>query len=427
MKPTPPQTESVQALWRDYLATLGEKPESTGKKYTAWHFCETKESATELAALVLQGIKRATAGSVQEYECAGDPIPHVGELSVVTDGDGIARCVIRTTRIDIVAYRDVTAEFAHTEGEGDRSLEFWRRVHWEYYGRILEPHGLQPTEDMDVVCERFDVIYSPALVDPVESWNAKAKAWNEQVGEDGDMNRLLNSDPVLWNFAGEVDGQRVLDAGCGTGYLSRELTRRGASVVGVDFSPAMVAIAQERAAATGLEIDHRLASASCLFGGEALVGLEPHSFDLAISNYVLMDLPDLSGAVESLARALRPGGVAILIFSHPCFPQGEGATVDEDPRSSGVNYQWSSNYFESAATLEPAWGRFDSAFPCYHRPLSVYFRTFTGAGFTVTDLEEPRLEPERFHLVGDDTRRLHRSRLLPYSIAFRLQRNGLGI
>ena len=424
MKPTPPQTESVQALWRDYLATLGETPETTEKKYTAWHFCESKDSANELVELALQGIKRGTAGSVMEYEAAGDPIPHVGELSVVTDGDGIARCVVHTTHIDITPYKDVSAEFAYIEGEGDRSLQYWRRVHWDYYTGVLKPYGLEPSEDMEIVCEQLEVVYSPDLVDPMASWDKKAAAWDEQVGEQGDMNRRLNSDPVLWRLAGEVQGKRVLDAGCGTGYLSRELTRRGASVVGVDFSPAMIDVAKGHAADQKLSIDHRVASASQLFEQAATSDLPEHSFDLAISNYVLMDLPDLEGALSSLARALRPGGAAVMVFSHPCFPQGEDTEVDEDPRSSVVRYRWSHNYFEASAVIEPAWGRFDSAFSYYHRSLSEYFRTFTGAGFTVTDLEEPRLEPERMHLAGDDPRRLHRSRLLPYSIAFRLQRNG---
>lgn len=53
-----------------------------------------------------------------------------------------------------------------------------------------------------------------------EFWNDVADDWRIQVGDDGDFNRRLNSDPVLWRFAGEVNGLTVLDAGCGTGYLS---------------------------------------------------------------------------------------------------------------------------------------------------------------------------------------------------------------
>jgi 2-polyprenyl-3-methyl-5-hydroxy-6-metoxy-1,4-benzoquinol methylase len=54
-------------------------------------------------------------------------------------------------------------------------------------------------------------------------WNRVADDWRIQVGDDGDGNRILNSDPVLWKFAGDISGRTVLDAGCGTGYLSKKL------------------------------------------------------------------------------------------------------------------------------------------------------------------------------------------------------------
>ncbi|MFT7484449.1 MAG: hypothetical protein ACI9F9_000289 [Candidatus Paceibacteria bacterium] len=418
MPDVPANPDSVQNLWNEFLASIGECSATTSKTFTAWHFCDNAEDADELVELVLAGTKRATAGAMLEYEAESEPLPHPGQLSVITDGAGKARCVIQTTRVEVVPFRDVSEEFAAMEGEGDKSLDDWREAHWKFFSRTLSVNGFEASEDMLIVCERFAVVHSPTLVNASTSWDMKAADWDEQVGEEGDMNRRLNSDPVLWRFAGEVDGLDVLDAGCGTGYLSRELTRRGARVVGVDFSPEMIAIAQTRATEQGLAIDHRVGDCSHLFIGE---GPQAGSFDLAFSNYVLMDLADLNGNIRSLFQALRPGGMAVLVFSHPCFPQGETTLASDDPRDPSVRYHWSHNYFEPRAFLEPAWGRFDSAFPSYHRPLSSYFAAFRAAGFEVTDLEEPRLLPERFHLVKE-ARRKHRSQLLPYSIAFRLRR-----
>ena len=71
-----------------------------------------------------------------------------------------------------------------------------------------------------------------------------AADWRSQVGDDGDGNRVLNSDPVLWKFAGDVNGLTVLDAGCGTGYLSKKLRDQGARVTGIDFSERMIEIAR---------------------------------------------------------------------------------------------------------------------------------------------------------------------------------------
>src|SRR5919109_3894573 len=75
-------------------------------------------------------------------------------------------------------------------------------------------------------------------------WNRVADDWRIQVGDDGDANRRLNSDPVLWAFAGDVNGLVVLDAGCGTGYLSKKLHNRGARVIGIDFAERMIPIAR---------------------------------------------------------------------------------------------------------------------------------------------------------------------------------------
>ena len=75
-----------------------------------------------------------------------------------------------------------------------------------------------------------------------EMWNSVAADWQIQVGDEGDSTRRLNSDPVLWAFAGDVAGLSVLDAGCGTGYLSRKLADKGALVTGIDFSEKMIEI-----------------------------------------------------------------------------------------------------------------------------------------------------------------------------------------
>src|SRR5262249_13977245 len=109
-------------------------------------------------------------------------------------------------------------------------------------------------------------------------WNRVADDWQRQVGEDGDGNRILNSDPVLWAFAGNVNGLVVLDAGCGTGYLSKKLHDRGARVIGIDFSESMIEIAR----AHNPDIDFR--EDACT----ELHTLTDASFDLVIANYVLM-------------------------------------------------------------------------------------------------------------------------------------------
>lgn len=245
-----------------------------------------------------------------------------------------------------------------------------------------------------------------------ETWNRIAVDWDIQVGEEGDSNRILNSDPILWQFVGEIKNLFVLDAGCGTGYLARKLAARGAVVTGIDLSEQMIAIAKEKSIQKNLQIDFHVDDCS------KLDKLSARCFDLIIANYVLMDVPDLEGAMNAFNRVLKLNGLAVLIFSHPCFPQGR-AIVSENRE---INYNWNFPYFERTKCIEAPWNHFTSEFIWFHRPLSDYWKAFKTSGFEIVDFEEPRLTEERFHLAKNE-RQLENSKTRPYSVAFKLEKN----
>ena len=241
-----------------------------------------------------------------------------------------------------------------------------------------------------------------------ERWNLLADDWRVQVDADGDSNRRLNSDPVLWELAGDVRGLAVLDAGCGTGYLSAKLRDRGARVTGVDLAGRMIEIARSDHPGIDFRVD------SCT----ELATLPDGHFDLVVANYVLMDTPDLDAAMRAVHRVLKPGGAAVLVFSHPCFPQG-GATVSEDGRQ--VSYHWDFPYFEPRKCVDPPWAHFKTEFLWFHRPLSDYWKAFAAAGLAVVGFEEPRLTEDRDHLAEDE-KKLRNGKTRPYSVAFKLQK-----
>ena len=93
-------------------------------------------------------------------EAENEPLPKAGDLSIVTNWQGTPLCVIQVEKVEIVPFNKVTAEFALCEGEGDKSLEYWRRVHWDYYHRELAATSKSPTDDMPIVCEYFRVIFT---------------------------------------------------------------------------------------------------------------------------------------------------------------------------------------------------------------------------------------------------------------------------
>ncbi len=124
----------------------------------AWAFGVTPTQADALLALVLDGTKTATAGALWDYEHEGEDVARVGDLAILLDGGGQPRALIGVTGVRVVPFREVSAEHAYAEGEGDRSLAHWRAVHEQFFTEVAT-HGKGFSLDMPVVCETFEVLY----------------------------------------------------------------------------------------------------------------------------------------------------------------------------------------------------------------------------------------------------------------------------
>ena len=148
---------SVSLFWGAFCAQVAE--DCSDRFFEAFHFDDNQTAANELADLVHAGVKQATASLVWSYESAGISPPKPGALSVVTYWDGSPVCVIETLKVEVLPFEQVGAEFAAAEGEGDGTLEYWRRVHWAYFGRQCARIGRETSLTMPVACERFKVIY----------------------------------------------------------------------------------------------------------------------------------------------------------------------------------------------------------------------------------------------------------------------------
>jgi uncharacterized protein YhfF len=93
------------------------------------------------------------------YSHEGEPMPQVGHLQVVTDWHGNPVCIVEISSVSISKYCDVSAEFAAEEGEGDKSLQWWREAHWDFFSKECAELGIEPTQEMMLVLERFKVVY----------------------------------------------------------------------------------------------------------------------------------------------------------------------------------------------------------------------------------------------------------------------------
>lgn len=154
-----PIPANLRRFWGAFAAVSGEPDDS--RFLEAFAFGDSEGLASELAELVLQGIKRATAASVWALQAEGKQPPKPGDLSIVTDWAGQPLCIIETEAVEIVPFHEVTAEFAAAEGEGDSSLSFWRAAHSEFFVRECGRIGRVFELAMPVVCERFRVVYQP--------------------------------------------------------------------------------------------------------------------------------------------------------------------------------------------------------------------------------------------------------------------------
>ncbi len=130
------------------------------RELNSWHFCDNKIDANECVILVLNNIKTATSPSLWWYQSYDEPLPKIGDINIVTNWEGEAQCIIETNNVSIIPFNEITASYAEQGGEGDKSLKYWKRVHWEYYHRELAGTSFTPCENMPIVCETFKVVYT---------------------------------------------------------------------------------------------------------------------------------------------------------------------------------------------------------------------------------------------------------------------------
>lgn len=184
---------------------------------------------------------------------------------------------------------------------------------------------------------------------------------------------LLNAHyerPAMLDLAGDVRGRRILDAGCGSGPLAEALLARGASVTGIDVSPAMIDLARRR---LGPDADLHVAAL-----GEVLP-FPDGSFDDVVCSLVLHYLEDWSAPLAELRRVLVPGGRLLLSVNHPTV-----GVVNYPGEDYFATREYSEEYeFDGVPAVLTFW----------HRPLHAMFDAFSGAGFRVVWVAEPAPSP----------------------------------
>lgn len=149
----------IDKYWSEFLNSLPEDERNPDMNYTAEQWGDSSDLANRLSSLILSGKKTASCSSLWEHEKEGSQIPETGMYTIVLNGKSEPVCIVETTDVQIMPFEKVDESFAFLEGEGDRSLEYWRSAHWNFFTRSLEKIDLQPKMNMPVVCEKFKLVY----------------------------------------------------------------------------------------------------------------------------------------------------------------------------------------------------------------------------------------------------------------------------
>ncbi|NAS29917.1 ASCH domain-containing protein [Flavobacteriaceae bacterium R38] len=150
--------KSPSEMWEDFIASnpkFGneEIPESD-------FFHNNQKDADRLAELTLTGKKKASSGLYSLYKKYNVDLPGIGTKQIVTDFEGNAKAIIENTSIDTIPFYKVSKEYAELDmGTDIEPLKKWRKAHWDFFESFLKVSGEYPTEEMLIVCIRFEKIW----------------------------------------------------------------------------------------------------------------------------------------------------------------------------------------------------------------------------------------------------------------------------
>jgi 2-polyprenyl-3-methyl-5-hydroxy-6-metoxy-1,4-benzoquinol methylase len=229
----------------------------------------------------------------------------------------------------------------------------------------------------------------------MREWNDAARSFSDFVRERKDYFREKLNNPATFKIIGDVRGKKVLDLGCGEGYNARILAGKGATVVGVDFSPKLIKLAKEK------EMKENLGTTYYISDAADMKDVQSNHFDLVVCFMALQDIENYEKALTEVARVLKEGGRFIFSIPHPCFERvvkGGKCFIDwrlekAKNRAGKESYLEIRRYF-GIGEYEVRWDmkRISKPFrtTSFHRTLTDYFQALHANTLLVSRLVEPR-------------------------------------
>ncbi|MGJ8549242.1 inorganic diphosphatase [Winogradskyella wichelsiae] len=175
---------SVYDMWNAFKAS---NPEFKNENLPDSDFFHDNEvDANRLAKLIVNREKKASSSLYNWYKAANANLPQIGTKLIVTDFNGKAQAIIKTTKVDTIPFDKITADYAELDmGTNNKPLEKWKEAHWTFFSNTMKQNNRTPAKDMLVVCEWFETI-----------WPKKDSAINlltdiNPVAANGDINAII--------------------------------------------------------------------------------------------------------------------------------------------------------------------------------------------------------------------------------------------
>lgn len=250
-----------------------------------------------------------------------------------------------------------------------------------------------------------------------EQWENNAEAFSRLIDGVGTPHHRMILNPCVERLLGDVKDKRLLDAGCGEGYLARYYAKKGAIVTAIDLSQRLIDVSRQLAEEDAVSVDYRVDNVCHI---ESVHNAE---FDLVLSNLVLLNVPCLNEAMMEFHRVLKAGGFLVFSIVHPAFNfygPGSWQMGEKNPdtnRREGIFFKVD-RYFEEEE-YEHYWKtKDDKKFPepisFFHRTLSTYLNSLVSAGFSLVEFAEPQ--------PVDEDQFFDRERRIPFFAVFKAQK-----